>query len=142
MPISFGVPQGSVLGPLLFIIYINDLPLAVQGCCIELDADDTVLYFASKSVSEIQAQLTSGLTNVLSWLHANFLILNLEKTKIMLVGTHPRTAEADDLVIEISNTRLERVHKFKYLGVLLDNTLSWGPPRQYPILEGPRRIYW
>ena len=43
----------------------------------------------------------------------------------MLVGTHQRTAEADDLVIEISNTRLERVNKFKYLGVLLDNTLSW-----------------
>ena len=57
----------------------------------------------------------SELTNVLSWLQANFLILNLEKTKIMLVGTHQRTAEADDLVIEISNTRLERVNKFKYL---------------------------
>ena len=76
-------------------------------------------------------QLTSGITNVLSWLHANFLILNLEKTKIMLVGTHQRTAEADDLVIEISNTRLERVNKFKYLGVLLDNTLSWKDHVEY-----------
>ena len=104
-PISFGVPQGSVLGPLLFIAYINDLPLAVQGCSVELYADDTLVYFASKSVSEIQAQLTSGLTYVLSWLQANFLILNLEKMKIMLVGTHQRTTEADDLVIEISNTR-------------------------------------
>ena len=120
-PISFGVPQGSVLGPLLFIIYINDLPLAVQGFCVELYADNTLIYFASKSVSEIQAQLTSGLTNVLSWLHANFLILNLEKTKIMLVGTHQRTAEADDLVIEISNTRLERVN----------NTLSWKDHVEY-----------
>ena len=89
------------------------------------------LSFASKSVSEIQAQLTGGLTNVLSWLHANFLILNLEKTKIMLVGTHQRTAEADDQVIEISNTRLERVNKFKYLGVLLDNTLSWKDHIEY-----------
>ena len=88
-----------------------------------LHTDDTLIYFASKSVSEIQAQLTSGLTNVLSWLHANFLILNLEKTKIMLVGTHQRTAEADDLVIEISNTCLERVNKLSW--GLLDNTLSW-----------------
>ena len=113
-----------MLGPLLFIIYINDLPLAVQGCSVELYADDTLIYFASKSVSEIQGQLTGGLTDVLSWLHANFLKLNLEKTKIMLVGTHQRTAEPDDLVIEITNTRLERVNKFKYLGVLLDDTLS------------------
>ena len=52
------------------------------------------------------------------------MLLNLEKTKVMLVGTHQRTAEADDLVIEISKTRLERVKKFKYLGVLLDDTLS------------------
>ena len=90
-PISFGVPQGSVLGPLLFIVYINDLPLAVQGCSVEFYADDTLVYFASKSVSEIQAQLTSGLTYVLSWLQANFLIHNLEKMKIMLVGTHQRS---------------------------------------------------
>ena len=64
-------------------------------------------------------------------MHANFLILNLEKTKIMLVGTHQRTAEADDLVIEITNTRLERVNKFQ---------ISWGPPKRHSILEGPHRI--
>ena len=57
----------------------------------------------NKSVSESQAQLTGGLTDVLSWLHANFLILNLKKTTIMLVGTHQRITEADGVVIEISN---------------------------------------
>ena len=56
----------------------------------------------NKSVSEMQAQLTGGLSDILSWLHANFLILNLEETKIMLVGTHQRIAEADDLVISRS----------------------------------------
>ena len=130
-PISFVVRQGSVLGPLLFIIYIHDLPLGVQGCSIELYADDTLIYFASVSVSEIQVQLTGGLTNVLSWFHAYLLILNLEKTKIMLVCTHQSTAEADDLVIEISHTRLKRANKFKYLGVLLDNTLSWKDHVEY-----------
>ena len=58
----------------------------VRRRSVELYADDTLIYFASKSVSEIQIQFTSGLTNVLSWLHANFLILNLEKTETMFVG--------------------------------------------------------
>ena len=53
-PISFVVRQGSVLGPLLFIIYIHDLPLGFQGCSIELYADDTLIYFASVSVSEVK----------------------------------------------------------------------------------------
>ena len=118
--------MGSCLSPSLCLsgsprvaclaLYCYNLPLAVRGCSVKLYAGDTLIYFASKSVSEIQAQLTSGLTNVLSWLHANFLILNLEKTKIILVGTHQRTAEADDIVIEISNTRLERVNSFCGLG--------------------------
>ena len=72
-----------------------------------------------------QARLTNALTNALSWLHANFLILNLGKTKIMLVDTHQRTAEANNLVTDISYTRLERFNNLKYLGVLLDTTLSW-----------------
>ena len=121
-----------MLGPLLFIIFINDLPLAVQGCGVELYADDTLIHFASKSVREIQAHLTSGPTNVPSWLYVNFLLIpNLEETKIVLIGTHQRTAEADGLAIEISNTRLERVNRFKYLEVLLDNTLSWKDHIEY-----------
>ena len=83
-PISFGVPQGSVLGPLLFIIFCNDFPLVVRGRSVEIYADDALIYFASKSVSEIQIQLTNGLTKVVSWLYANF--LNLEKTGTMFVG--------------------------------------------------------
>ena len=91
-----------------------------MGSCLSpslyLSGSPRVAGYLSKSVSEIQAQLTGGLTDVLSWLHANFLILNLEKTNIMIVGTHQRTAEADDLVMQITNTRLERVNKFTYLG--------------------------
>ena len=66
--------------PVTIYQFLNDLPLVVRGRSVELYADDTLIYFASKSVSEIQIQFTSGLTNVLSWLHANFLILNLKKT--------------------------------------------------------------
>ena len=62
------------------------MPLVVRGRSVELYADDALIYFASKSVSEIQIQLTSGPAKVLSWLHANFPILNLEKTETMFVG--------------------------------------------------------
>ena len=82
------------------------------------------IYFTSKSVSEIQAQLTADLLRVISWLQANYLILNVDKTKIMLVGTHQKIAKAENLKIDINNARLERVNDFKYLGVVLDHTLS------------------
>ena len=72
-----------------------------------------LIILQEESLSEIKTQLTNGLTDTFSWLHANFLIINLEKTKIMLVGTHQRTAAAIDLVIDISNTCLDRVCIFK-----------------------------
>ena len=87
MSIQFGVPQGSVLGPLLFIMYINDLPL-VKVCSVELYADDTPIFFPGKSVREIESQLSSDLDSLISWFRSNFLILNVSKTKVMLIGTH------------------------------------------------------
>ena len=95
-PILFRVPQGSVLGPLLSIVYINDLLLSTRHCDIELYADDTLLYFASNDTSTIEAKMTFDLENVIQWLHSNFLVLNLSKTKIILVGTHQRLATVQD----------------------------------------------
>ena len=129
--VTFGVPQGSALGPLLFIMYVNDLPSAVSICNVELYADDTLLYFANKSVSTIENNLTLDLANVIHWLRANFLSLNIGKTKMMLIGTHQRLASVNDFSIQANGHSLKWVDKFKYLGVILDQNLSWKDHVEY-----------
>ena len=130
-PIHFGIPQGSILGPLLFIIYINDLPSVIKDCSIQLYADDTVISFSSKSVSEIESRLSSDLDNIISWLDENFLFLNYSKTKIMMFGTHQRLAKVNDFTITARDSLFERVYQFKYLGVMLDPCLSWNDHIDY-----------
>ena len=107
--IQYGVPQGSILGPLLFIIYINDLPSVIQNCSIQLYADDTLLFFSSNSVTLIESTLSGDLNRIISWLNRNFLFLNHSKTKIMLIGTHQRLAKVDSFNIEAQDTKLDRV---------------------------------
>ena len=123
--IAFGVLQGSLLGPLLFIIYINDLPSVVESWEIQLYADDTLLFFSSSSVSDIEDHLSKDLGHVINWLESSYLFLNYSKTKIMLIGTHQRLAKVGSFSITARNKILSRVYEFKYLGVVLDPTLSW-----------------
>ena len=123
--IQFGVPQGSILGPLLFIVYINNLPFVVQSCDIQLYADDTLLFFSSNSTAEIQTDLSEDLNNIISWLENNFLFLNYSKTKKMVVGSQQKLARVTDFCNTARNKTLGRVYEFKYLGVMLDSYLSW-----------------
>ena len=122
-PILFGVPQGSLIGPLLFIIYINDLPSVVSHCKIQLYADDTLLYISSSSVTDIE--LSEDLRHIIEWLNNNFLYLYYSKTKIMLSGAHQRLSRINKFLVKAKDTVLSRVYQFKYLGVILDPSLSW-----------------
>ena len=79
--IDFGVPQGSTLGPLLFIMYINDISLVIRYSNVEQYADDTLLYFASDDVNIIESNLPSDLDGVTQWLSANYLIFNSTKSR-------------------------------------------------------------
>ena len=123
--IQFGVHQGSILGPLLFIVYINNLPFVVQSCDIQLYADDTLLFLSSNSTAEIQTDLSEDLNNIISWLENNFLFLNYSKTKKMLVGSQQKLARVTDFCNTARNKTLGRVYEFEYLGVMLDSYLSW-----------------
>ena len=77
LPVTFGVPQGSILGPLLFLVYINDLSSAIKHSEVSLYADDTVLYCFSKEPHKLESKLNEDLYNVALWLKANKLTLNL-----------------------------------------------------------------
>ena len=122
---TLGVPQGSILGPLLFISYINDLLSVVVDWHIQLYADDPLLFYSRNSVTDIESCLTRNLSSIISWLDSNYLFLNYLKTKIMVVGTHQRLAKVKKFCVKASERTLSRVFKFKYLGVVLEPTLSW-----------------
>ena len=80
-------------------MYVNDLPRAVNLCYVELYADDTLLYFAGKSVATIKHNLTLDLGNVIWWLRSNVLSLNVNKIKVVLMGTHQRLSQVSDLTV-------------------------------------------
>jgi len=123
--VTCGVPQGSILGPLLFIIYVNDLPNCMQLCKIALYADDTIIYFAARNVQAIEQAIQSDSARLSQWFAANKLSLNPTKCKTMLVGSSRANDINTELDITLAGTTLDQVDKFKYLGVIIDNMLKW-----------------
>lgn len=119
---TVGVPQGSILGPLLFSIYINDLPSACTADVI-MYADDTVLFVHAKNEAEVSKQLTIQMQNVAVWLSQNNLTLNTDKTVAMYFTN--RIKHQNYPTIYINGRKIENVDEFTYLGVTLDPTLTF-----------------
>ena len=123
--VSTGVPQGSVLGPLFFIIFINSMSNVISHGKISMYADDTTLSVSGNDAHAISSKLTSDLHAVMNWLKKNKLVLNTDKTNIMLIGTGAKLKNANDFSVFIDGQELERVNKAKCLGVLIDDKLKW-----------------
>ena len=121
---TYGVPQGSTLGPTLFSAFINDLPSVLPSNSTILFADDTTIFLISDNIQELNSslQLTLDLAN--SWLQQNGLKLNISKTKRMLIHS-ARKKVSDKLALKVETVDIEQVHKFKFLGVVVNDTLSW-----------------
>ena len=127
-PIFSGVPQGSILGPLLFTIHFNDVHTPLQSTSIITYADDTVIFTAAKDLESIQRHLSEDCHNLSSWFRDNELVLNLKKgkTECMIFGTAKRlnALNGRQLALTVNGTLINTTSSYKYLGVNLDSSLN------------------
>ena len=124
LPITCGVPQGSILGPLLFLLYINDMHLSMEHSTIYHFADDTNLLYSCKSFKVLRKHVNKDLQLLYDWLCANRLSLNAGKTEFV-VFRPARHKMSERLTLKLHHTKLFESSKIKYLGLILDNKLSW-----------------
>ena len=122
-PCHIGVPQGSILGPLLFLLYVNDLPQYVQNQNCNIFADDTIIYSFGSNVEELSCKMQGALDSIMPWYMTNRLSINANKSAVMLIGRPSQVH--DDIDIKINDVRIEQVQSMKYLGIYIDNKLSW-----------------
>ena len=125
LKITSGVPQGSILGPLLFIMYINDVALLNPRINIDLYADDSTVYRSGHKLTELQKQLQDDLNYMMNWCKINNMALHHSKTKCMLISSAYRLKNCGNLCLHINDIELENVKVQKLLGVYVDNTLNW-----------------
>lgn len=123
--ITIGIPQGSILGPLFFILYVNDYPKCLNYSHATIYADDTSQDVSDKSVDIIEYKLKEDLICAMEWMKNNKLTMNLKKTQCMLIGTIQRLSKCRKLCIEVNNVIIETVDVAKLLGVNIDCSLTW-----------------
>ena len=121
MQVKMGVPQGSVLGPLLFLLYVNDLPNICKDAKFLLFADDTVVIFDNSDSAKLQKDLDEQLPIICEWFNANKLSLNAKKTVCQI---YSKSYSEKKITVSLNNEKIHVVDKVKYLGVIIDADLN------------------
>ncbi len=135
--VNCGVPQGSILGPLLFLLYVNDLPRCSMFD-VRLFADDACLLLSDANTKQLETKVNTELKQVDDWMKINKLSLNFTKTNYMIFSKKRKKAE---LEIKIDNKTIERVSNTKYLGVILNEKLKWNAHIDYVLCKVSKASY-
>lgn len=120
-----GVPQGSIIGPLLFTIYINDLPQHLSDSKVIMYADDCTIILGKKSEEELRASASQVMTNLSEWCSMNRLAINSNKTKFMIFKSKLSNHISPCSGIIFKNETIEEVQESKFLGLIVDSHLNW-----------------
>jgi hypothetical protein len=123
--ITTGVPQGSILGPLLFLLYINDICNSSQILHFILYADDTNIFYSSENINELCTTINNELRCVMQWFITNRLSVNIKKTNFVIFGTQAKIKYISKCKIFMENIEIVQTNTAKFLGVLIDSNLSW-----------------
>ena len=125
LEIILGVPQGSILGPLLFNIFINDLFFIIKETDICNFADDNTIYSSAKSMDEVLNNLTFDLENIMKWFKLNHLVANPDKFQMMILGSVKQTLDLEKVAINVDGVSIKPTNEVKLLGISFDRELNF-----------------